>query len=317
MQLSSGTHIPDGLLAANALLGENSRQGVPTSTHALYQGFGFVISNTALGMRGSLYDEGAWSRYTGKERDTESGLDYFGRRYYGSNTGRWMSADPYNPIMIRQKMKEAGLPDEAADSFFYGHLENPQNWNKYVYAENNPLKFVDPTGAASEPAGHHLFTVRKLFESPLAKDFTDKIKTGPLSGNGVPNQPGYGALHRAYNDAVKALLEEAQQVEGDCNEWSLQQWKNFANQVLNSEEPAIKNFLDSLESNNPGAKAALTASISGYQVSKVLMARMAARIAAGILTRGLNDFFICFTCQMIIQHERVTHRLIYNTDGGG
>ena len=31
------------------------------------------------------------SRYTGKERDAESGLDYFGARYYGSNMGRWMS----------------------------------------------------------------------------------------------------------------------------------------------------------------------------------------------------------------------------------
>ena len=48
MQLGSEAQIPDGLLAANALLGENSHQGVPTSTHALYQGFGFVISNTAL-----------------------------------------------------------------------------------------------------------------------------------------------------------------------------------------------------------------------------------------------------------------------------
>ena len=33
------------------------------------------------------------SLYTGKERDTESGLDYFGARYYASNMGRWMSPD--------------------------------------------------------------------------------------------------------------------------------------------------------------------------------------------------------------------------------
>ena len=33
------------------------------------------------------------SRYTGKERDTESGLDYFGARYYSSGMGRWMSPD--------------------------------------------------------------------------------------------------------------------------------------------------------------------------------------------------------------------------------
>ena len=30
-------------------------------------------------------------KFTGKERDAESGLDYFGARYYASNMGRWMS----------------------------------------------------------------------------------------------------------------------------------------------------------------------------------------------------------------------------------
>jgi RHS repeat-associated protein len=33
-------------------------------------------------------------RYTGKERDTESGNDYFGARYYASSMGRFMSPDP-------------------------------------------------------------------------------------------------------------------------------------------------------------------------------------------------------------------------------
>ncbi len=126
MQLGSEAQIPDGLLAANALLGENSHQGVPTSTHALYQGFGFVISNTALGMRGSLYDEGVGSRYTGKERDTESGLDYFGARYYASTMGRFMSPDP------------SGLA--------FADPTNPQSLNLYSYALNNPLKMVDPSG---------------------------------------------------------------------------------------------------------------------------------------------------------------------------
>jgi RHS repeat-associated protein len=32
-------------------------------------------------------------KFTGKERDTESGLDYFGARYYASSMGRWMSPD--------------------------------------------------------------------------------------------------------------------------------------------------------------------------------------------------------------------------------
>ncbi len=130
MQLGSEAQIPDGLMAANALLGENSHQGVPTSTHALYQGFGFVISNTALGLKGSLYDEGVGSRYTGKERDSESGLDYFGARYYSSNMGRWMSPD------------WADKPEAVP----YSSLDNPQSLNLYGYVLNNPLSRVDADG---------------------------------------------------------------------------------------------------------------------------------------------------------------------------
>jgi hypothetical protein len=50
MQLGIESQIPDGLLAANALLAENSRQGVPTSTHTLHRGFEFAISSTALSL---------------------------------------------------------------------------------------------------------------------------------------------------------------------------------------------------------------------------------------------------------------------------
>jgi hypothetical protein len=51
MQLGIESHIPDGLLAANALLAENSRQGVPTSTQTLYQGFQFAIPSTYMGLQ--------------------------------------------------------------------------------------------------------------------------------------------------------------------------------------------------------------------------------------------------------------------------
>lgn len=66
------------------------------------------------------------SRSTGKERDTESGLDYFGARYYGSSMGRLMSPDPQTPTPL--------------------HLLNPQRWNMYSYGLNNPLTFTDAGG---------------------------------------------------------------------------------------------------------------------------------------------------------------------------
>jgi RHS repeat-associated protein len=68
-------------------------------------------------------------KFTGKERDTESGLDNFGKRYDASNLGRFMTPDSF--------YKDA-------------HVSDPQSWNEYVYARDNPLRYVDPTGEAAD-----------------------------------------------------------------------------------------------------------------------------------------------------------------------
>jgi len=70
-------------------------------------------------------------RFTGKERDQESGLDYFGARYFGSALGRFTSPDP---LMASAKAWD------------------PQTWNRYSYARNNPLALIDPTGMAEVSA---------------------------------------------------------------------------------------------------------------------------------------------------------------------
>jgi RHS repeat-associated protein len=68
--------------------------------------------------------------FTGKERDTESGLDYFGARYYGSSMGRFMSPD--------WSAKAEPVP--------YAKLGDPQSLNLYSYMLNNPLGGVDQDG---------------------------------------------------------------------------------------------------------------------------------------------------------------------------
>jgi hypothetical protein len=100
-----------------------------------------------------------------------------------SAQGRFTSPDRYNAMLNRQNMEAAGLPPATTASFFSGYLEDPQNWDQYGYVRNNPLRFTDPTGEA--PAnGHHLIAGFRSLTGPLAKDFADAIKTGPLSGNG-------------------------------------------------------------------------------------------------------------------------------------
>lgn len=60
--------------------------------------------------------------FTGKERDAESGLDNFGKRYFGSSLGRFQTPDP---VLVSWR-----------------RMVNPQLWNAYSYAGNNPLRFV-------------------------------------------------------------------------------------------------------------------------------------------------------------------------------
>jgi RHS repeat-associated protein len=70
-------------------------------------------------------DTATTHKFTGKERDSESGLDNFGARFDSSTLGRFMSPDPGN----------AGASDD-----------NPQSWNGYSYALNNPLTAIDSDG---------------------------------------------------------------------------------------------------------------------------------------------------------------------------
>jgi len=62
-------------------------------------------------------------KFTGKERDSERGLDYFGARYNSPGMGRFMTPDPLG-----------------------GMLVDPQSLNRYSYVRNNPLRYIDPTG---------------------------------------------------------------------------------------------------------------------------------------------------------------------------
>jgi RHS repeat-associated protein len=89
-------------------------------------------------LQAALHLERVQSRSTGKERDTESGNDYFGARYYGSSMGRFMSPDTQDP--------SDALPFVGIDPIPYADPANPQSFNLYSYVRNNPLTNTDPDG---------------------------------------------------------------------------------------------------------------------------------------------------------------------------
>lgn len=112
-------------------------------------------------------------KFTLKERDNETGLDYFLARYYSSIQGRFTSPDEFT-----------GGPDElyffvedaSANPTFYSDFRNPQSLNKYQYTYNNPLRYVDPDG--HDPSSD--------LPDPCCDQETQKrVATGAVIGAGV------------------------------------------------------------------------------------------------------------------------------------
>jgi RHS repeat-associated protein len=88
--------------------------------------FGDGLTTTVPTGAPATADDATEHHFTGKERDQESGNDYFKYRYLASSMGRWLSPDP------------SGL--SRVD------LGNPQELNLYSYVGNRPLTFTDPEG---------------------------------------------------------------------------------------------------------------------------------------------------------------------------
>jgi RHS repeat-associated protein len=128
------------------------------------------VRNTVPGYFGSDIRQ----KFTSKERDDETGLDYFGARYYSSAQGRFTSADEFT-----------GGPDEyyefhdlaAQNPTFYADLTDPQSLNKYQYCYNNPLLYIDPDGHQG---------VREWFQNTLNGAASVVSENNGLGGSDAP-----------------------------------------------------------------------------------------------------------------------------------
>jgi RHS repeat-associated protein len=104
--------------------------------------------------------------FGGKVQDSETGLSYFGARYYDPVVGRFMGVD--------------------AVGFNPGNL---QSFNRYAYANNNPYRFVDPTGNAAEdwfPKDAPILAIGRAFGGLVA--FGQGVTTGDSVLSSVASQ---------------------------------------------------------------------------------------------------------------------------------
>jgi RHS repeat-associated protein len=118
-------------------------------------------------------DTGTTHKFTGKERDSESGFDYFGARYLSGVQGRFTSPDAY-----------------GVDQ----HPEDPQSWNLYAYGRNNPIKFVDPSGE---------YVCADNITRDQCDNFQKSLDLAQAAANQLKDK--YGADSTEYTDAQRAI----------------------------------------------------------------------------------------------------------------
>jgi RHS repeat-associated protein len=124
-------------------------RGAPPHNNMIYERLEYTpYGETWIEWRNAGVQQGETTpyRFTGKERDEETGLYYYGARYLDPKTSRWLSADPAMgeylpsaPISDEARRRNGNLPGQ-------GGVFNLVNLHVYHYAGNNPVKYVDPDG---------------------------------------------------------------------------------------------------------------------------------------------------------------------------
>ncbi len=138
-------------------------------------------------------------RFVGKEKDVETGLNYFGARYLKDKIGRFTSVDPVgtgNPVTSKTNGKM---------------LLNPQKINRYSYALNNPYRYVDPDGKWPEQV-HNTIISRAFGEGKykLSPSAISAMQRGSIKADSMKYQ---NATHN-YMHAMRMSGQSAEAAAG-------------------------------------------------------------------------------------------------------
>jgi RHS repeat-associated protein len=156
-------------------------------------------------------------RFTGKERDEESGLYYHGARYYAPWLSRWIAADPIYLILAREFKTNSINSGFVSDRKAYQEKLDKSK-SLYTYGGNNPKKFIDSTGlfaatptqvlpqsATASPAAREAIPAVLLPPNPLRDP-----QVNPTPYEKWMNSPqGQAELNRPENYLVSRFKLEA------------------------------------------------------------------------------------------------------------
>jgi RHS repeat-associated protein len=190
--MSSLTRLPRTLLALLALVFGTQAFAARTTTYLHNDGLGSVVAATneagqvlwrkdyaPFGQQIDPTPDTERLSYTGKSHDADLGLTYFGARYFDPEIGRFMSPDPVGFVE-----------------------DNPMSFNRYLYVNNNPYKYVDPDGEFLN------FAVKFVLDVGINVAF-NYVTTGKLNVGGALKESAIGVLNPAKTLAKGKQLSAA------------------------------------------------------------------------------------------------------------
>jgi RHS repeat-associated protein len=274
-----------------------------------------TLGSGGLSPTGPEYPAGAdiaAQKFTGKERDAETGLDYFGARYLSSAQGRFSSPD------------WSSDPDPVP----YADLYDPQSLNLYSYVRNNPLNLADRTGHFHQVCGQETIETDKStgvttvhanchdvwdasdFATQLAAvghhyipraiwkgldkasqswRFLNKVTTRALKNSKLSNP--YDRLHRGVNRQVKELVDDLQKDLGkSVKDFERGDWEKLGER-LERAGGDIEKFNARLEELEPEARTMGEAMLDALEEIFPAAVEAAADtgVAAGVVAEGAAE----------------------------